>query len=118
MRRSRSLRESSTCAGEAGLDVQVLEQSPADLAVHGELGDGVDDAEHGPAALVGAEVPDASLHLEVALVLAVLPPVAVEAVAGADADVDREHRLDLDLEVPEAEGRLLHQAEQPLAASV
>src|SRR5688572_16861150 len=49
-------------------DVQVLEEAPTGLAVAGEPGDGVDDAEHGALALVGRQVPDLALHLQLALV--------------------------------------------------
>ena len=58
------------------------------------------------------EVEDLALDLELALVGAVLPAVAVEAVAGADADVDREHGLHGHLEVAEADRALLHDAEE------
>ena len=110
MRRSRSLQEPR--GREPALDVELLEEAPADLAV--ELNRATESTmpNIAPRPSSVRQVPDLALDLEVALVGAVLPAVAVEAVAGADADVDGEHRLDLDLEVAEAERALLDQAEQ------
>ena len=53
-----------------------------------------------------------ALDDQLALVLAVLPAVAVEAIAGADPDVHGEDGLDRHVDVPEAEGALLDEPEE------
>ena len=67
---------------------------------------------------VGRQVPHLALHLEIALVSAVLPSVTVEAVARADTDVHGQHWLHLDNDVAKPDGALLDETEQARAALV